>query len=114
MKVIVCGGRTYSDKEHLFKVLDALHAESPITTIVTGLGRGADTLGREWASARSIAFVGYPAKCEHGKAAGIIRNNEMLKESKPDLVVAFPGGRGTEHMKAITRKAGVRLIVETA
>ena len=35
-----------------------------------------------------------------GRAAGPIRNAQMLREGKPDLVVAFPGGRGTANMVA--------------
>jgi UDP-N-acetylmuramoylalanine-D-glutamate ligase len=46
----------------------------------------------------------------HGKAAGPIRNKRMLDEGKPDLVVAFPGGRGTANMISQARKAGVEVI----
>ena len=35
---------------------------------------------------------------------------QMLEEGKPDLVVAFPGGRGTENMKKLAREAGVEVI----
>jgi hypothetical protein len=34
---------------------------------------------------------------KHGRAAGPIRNQKMPEE-KPELVVAFPGGRGTADM----------------
>ena len=34
----------------------------------------------------------------------------MLDEGKPDLVVAFPGGRGTAHMTRIARGAGIEVI----
>jgi hypothetical protein len=34
----------------------------------------------------------------------------MLAEGKPDLVVGFPGGRGTAHMCSIARAAGVEVI----
>jgi hypothetical protein len=33
---------------------------------------------------------------ELGKKAGPLRNQRMLDEGKPDLVVAFPGGGGTK------------------
>lgn len=35
----------------------------------------------------------------------------MLQEGKPDLVVAFPGGRGTAHMTRIAQEAGVPVVV---
>ena len=35
---------------------------------------------------------------KYGRAAGPIRNKQMLDEGSPDLVIAFAGGRGTENM----------------
>jgi hypothetical protein len=46
----------------------------------------------------------------HGKAAGPIRNQEMLAMEAPALVVAFPGGRGTADMVRRARKAGVDVL----
>ena len=40
-------------------------------------------------------------------AAGPKRNQQMLDEAKPDMVVAFPGGKGTAHMRQIAKAAGV-------
>ena len=45
-----------------------------------------------------------------GRKAGPIRNQQMLDEGKPDLVVAFPGGRGTANMMRIAREAGIEVI----
>src|ERR1700677_825377 len=99
IKVLVCGGRDFLDKQFVFKSLDAVHAEIPIAVLVHGNARGADTIGKEWAEAHpEIIIKCYPADwAKHGKAAGFIRNAQMLTES-PDLVVAFPGGNGTKHM----------------
>ena len=49
-----------------------------------------------------------------GRKAGPIRNQRMLDEGKPDLVVAFPGGTGTAGMVALACKAGVRVILPAA
>lgn len=38
---------------------------------------------------------------------GPLRNQRMLEEGKPDLVVAFPGGGGTKDMVRRAAKAGV-------
>jgi UDP-N-acetylmuramoylalanine-D-glutamate ligase len=52
----------------------------------------------------------YPADWKlHGKSAGHIRNQQMLDESKPDIVIAFPGGRGTANMIKRAKKAGVEV-----
>lgn len=50
-----------------------------------------------------------------GRAAGPMRNKQMLEEGKPDLVVAFPGGAGTENMVKQAKAAGIRVLrIETA
>lgn len=53
----------------------------------------------------------FPAKWKmYGRSAGAIRNAVMLSEFQPDIVVAFPGGRGTAHMVRIARAAGIDVI----
>ncbi len=42
----------------------------------------------------------------YGKAAGPIRNREMLL-NLPALVVAFPGGKGTADMVRQAERAGI-------
>jgi len=99
MKVLVCGGRDFSDKTLLWNSLDALHNKTPITIIIQGGARGADFLAKQWATEKAISCVTYEADwSSHGASAGAIRNIKMAREAKPDLVLAFPGGRGTKHM----------------
>lgn len=106
MRVLVCGGRDFADYVHVARVLDALHAAEPITLVIHGDARGADTLAKRWALARAITQLPFPAKwATHGSAAGMIRNRAMLAKGRPDLVVAFMGGRGTANMVAIARDA---------
>lgn len=52
-----------------------------------------------------------PSWKDHGKAAGPIRNQLMLDDFKPDLVVAFPGGKGTADMVKKAQDAGVTVIL---
>ena len=47
---------------------------------------------------------------KHGRKAGPIRNQRMIDEGRPDLVVAFPGGTGTADMVERARVAGIRVI----
>ena len=44
---------------------------------------------------------------KYGKKAGPLRNQQMLEEGKPDLVVAFPGGNGTADMVRRAKKANI-------
>lgn len=109
-KVLVCGGRDYSDRRKVYEVLDREHAALPIDRLVAGGANGADSLASDWAAARGVGRSIYVADWEaHGRAAGPIRNQEMLDKEKPDLVIAFPGGRGTANMIRLAKAAGVEV-----
>lgn len=106
MRVLVCGSRHFNDMVLLTRVLDDI----TISEVIEGEARGADTLARTWAELRGIPVRKFPADWnKHGKAAGPIRNKQMLDEGKPDLVVAFlaPDSRGTKNMIDQATKAGV-------
>lgn len=104
MRVLVCGGREYNKREHLYAVLDTVG----ITTLIHGAAPGADTLADDWAKARGIPRLPYEADWKRlGKRAGPVRNLLMLQEGRPELVVAFPGGDGTANMVSVAAKAGV-------
>ena len=60
---------------------------------------------------RNIPVERFPADwSEYGKAAGAIRNQQMLDEGTPDLVVAFPGGNGTLDMVRRSQRAGIKVL----
>lgn len=108
MIFLVCGGRDFDDKRGLEDALDRLHAKVNVTKIISGAANGADRMATNWAWTRGIAWQEFPADWDnHGKAAGPIRNQQMLDEGKPDGVVAFPGGKGTADMIKRAYAAGV-------
>lgn len=110
MRVLVCGGRDYTNKDAVYDALTFLSVHEDLH-IIAGGARGADAFGAQWALDHDMPLNVYNADWEtHGKSAGPIRNQQMLDEGKPDLVLAFPGGRGTNHMKRIARKAGVEVV----
>lgn len=112
MRVLVCGGRDYLDKFRLERTLDIFDStHGPFKLIITGGARGADTLAHEWAVARGIPTQVFEAKWDkYGNAAGPFRNQEMLEVGRPDLVIAFRGGRGTADMVQRAKFAGVKFI----
>ena len=59
----------------------------------------------EVSPARSIG----PTGTGMAKSAGHIRNQVMLDKGKPDVVVAFPGGRGTADMVRRAEGAGIEV-----
>lgn len=108
MRVLVCGGRDYCDVTRGYEVLDRLD----VKTIISGAARGADQIGEMWAGERRIPVERFPADwIAYGRAAGPVRNQRMLDEGEPDLVVAFPGGSGTADMVKRARVAGVRVMM---
>lgn len=114
MRVLVCGGRDYDGDDawnHVMDALSSLHRETPVDAIIQGGASGADQLARAWAGMHEIKCVTVPADwATHGKAAGPIRNQRMIDDFQPDLVVVFPGGRGTADMAQRAEAAGVRVI----
>lgn len=102
--MLITGGRTYSDAGTVARVLQSIHARRPVGLLVEGGATGADALGRRWAQS-----VGVPHRTHHAlwntpagfdAYAGRKRNVSMHDTERPDLVVAFPGGKGTSHMIA--------------
>ncbi len=111
MRVLVCGGRHWEDGRAVLDALDAIHAATPIVAIIEGGGTGADDYAEEWAALRGVTCETFEADWKaHGRAAGPIRNRRMLVDGRPDLVLAFPGGRGTADMVRQASAAGVRVV----
>lgn len=104
MRVLVCGGRDFDDPGLLFKTLENHHIEK----LIEGGARGADRIARQYAYTMNIPKLTFEADWKkYGNSAGPIRNQQMIDEGKPDLVIAFPGGRGTADMVKRAIKAGV-------
>lgn len=110
MRILVCGGRDYENFDHVQRVLNGLLEQHKEFIIIEGGVSGADTLARTWAQNRNVTFETYVANWKRdGKAAGPIRN-ELMLSTGIDLVVAFPGGRGTNHMVSIAQRDGVPVL----
>lgn len=108
MRILVCGGRGYEDDTTFCLTMRDLNRERPITAVIEGGALGADFMARRWAAERGVKLhTFWPDWKTHGKAAGPIRNQRMLDEGDPDMVVAFPGGSGTADMIRRAEKAGV-------
>lgn len=116
MRMLVCGGRDFRDYDRmdaeLARIIEPYHHRGDWPPVViSGGARGADSLAHDWAYRNSFEFLEFPADWEkHGKAAGPIRNQQMIDEAAPDVVVAFPGGRGTADMVRRAKKAGIETI----
>jgi len=116
MKVLVTGDRNWSNRTIIRHALLDLPDKS---IIVHGAARGADSIAGEIAEKWDIKVLSYPAQWEvYGKAAGSIRNRQMLEEN-PDieLVLAFHNNieksKGTRDMCSIADKQGIPIQLYT-
>jgi hypothetical protein len=99
MRVLVCGGRNYSDFNYVQKILNQYHLGSNIKLLIAGGATGADTLAETWAYINRIPTLIIKAEWQKfGRAAGNLRNTRMLVEGQPTIVIAFPGSAGTANM----------------
>lgn len=108
LRIGVTGGRDYDGWNAVIHALIQMPADA---VLVHGACTGADSLCVDWwGNIRGRRCEPHPADWEkHGKAAGPLRNQEMV-DSGLDLLIAFPGGRGTADMVQRATKAGVRII----
>lgn len=115
--VLVCGSRDWDDSGLdsglMWSTLGYIRMFEDIE-IIHGGARGADMHAGKWAHEYGVKTTIFEAQWnKHGKAAGPIRNQRMLDEGKPDLVVGFINDRnrksvGARHMLSIAKKAGVK------
>lgn len=140
MRILVCGGRKFGyanepkistdeyrkrmdERYFILSTLESLAIEyskyynpddnwlpSDIE-IISGRATGADSVAADWAIVNWCKLHEYPANwSKYGRSAGFIRNAQMLSEGKPDLVVAFPGGKGTAHMIRLAKDVGIKVL----
>ena len=100
-KLIVAGGRDFSDTELFLKTMQQVEQELAeySVSLVSGMAKGADMMGYLFAREHWITCHEFPADWnKYGKAAGFRRNQEMAIFS--DGLVAFWDGKshGTKHM----------------
>lgn len=112
-KVIVAGGRDFADYAYLKEKLDEVFAslgdlDSHPIEIISGMAKGADTLGIRYAEEHKLTMVLYPANWKkYPRMAGILRNMNMLVAATH--LVAFWDGKshGAKHMIEIAKAKGI-------
>lgn len=113
MNVGIIGSRTFNDYHLLQDVISAHLDISAITGIVSGGARGADALAERFAVENSIRLtIHKPDWKTYNKAAGIMRNKDIVANS--DILFAFWDGKskGTEHSINLAKK-NVKTVIVT-
>lgn len=111
LRIVVTGGRDYPHLDSVAVALDHLHRARGIVRLAHGDARGVDKAAGAWAQAHGVTEPRYTVTDrewrELGKRAGVLRNTRMLEAEQPDLLVAFPGGRGTADCMRSARSRGI-------
>ena len=116
LRVIIAGGREFSDFDVLSNCLNAVLGKAYKTgdevRIISGTARGADRMGEQFAVNSHLEVDRYPADWDrYGRSAGYKRNVQMAKAATH--LVAFWDGesRGTKHMIDIAKELDLTIRV---
>lgn len=111
MRVLICAGRHYADTKMSRQVLDAYHRLRPVQVLIHG---GSQFLGsdvEDWARETGVDVVRYPPNWQrHGKQAERHRNQFMLTDSRPDVIIALPGGDDTLELVSQAKASGIHVL----
>lgn len=111
MRVLICGSRDFRDAKRIFHYLSTVPKD---TIIIEGEARGADSIVWTCCEILGLSYMKFPADWSaYHKAAGVMRNQQMLLEGKPDLVLFYHDdleqSRGTIDMITRADNAGIRV-----
>lgn len=112
MKLIIAGGRDFSDYDLLTREVETLIVGESHVEIVSGGAKGADRLGEFFAIDHDLPIKRFPADWDrYGKAAGFKRNSEMADYA--DHCICFWDGKskGTGHMINLANNKGLVVTV---
>lgn len=115
MNLIIAGGRDFKDYDKLEKVMKTfIERNGKPTTVICGMARGADRLGRRYALEHGIRVLEMPADWDlYKKSAGYRRNVEMAKAATHCICFWDGESKGTKHMIDIAMKEDLcTMIVE--
>ena len=112
-RIIIAGGRDFDDYEYMSTKLSDLFKDqnvfnNKVIKVISGMAKGADTLGIQYADEHKITKILFPANWkEYPRIAGFLRNYDML--SIATHLIAFWDGKsnGTKHMIEIAQMKGV-------
>jgi hypothetical protein len=111
MKLIIAGGRTFTDYKKLKETCDHFLQDQTDIEIVSGAYyRGADKLGEQHAKERGYKLTKFPADWKRfGRAAGPKRNQQMANYA--DALIAFWDGksRGTKNMIYLAKQNNLKV-----
>lgn len=112
MIVLVTGDRHWTNRKKIARELSK--RKKKIKLLIHGGARGADLIADEFARILGIQTAQFDANWPfYGRSAGPIRNANMVRFIKPDLVLAFHKNlrksKGTRNMVQLARGKKIRV-----
>lgn len=108
MRIVVTGGRDFLYPQFVKYILDSLN---PTYVFVGDCPTGVDKIVSDWCNDNKVDHKIFVADWDKfGKHAGPLRNREMLEHADDAVVVAFPGGRGTENCAKTAKELGMIIL----
>jgi len=112
MRLGVVGGRDFNDYDLLKEKLDHIHSIKKIECIISGGAKGADSLGEKWADENEIEKDIYlPDWKKHGRAAGFIRNEDIVKNSHRVIAFWNKKSKGTKNSIDLCKKYKIKCYI---
>jgi hypothetical protein len=112
MRLLISGGRHFDDAASILSELNRIHAEYPVTVLIHGGLPAIGSAAEDWARQNDVHIIRYPANWSLlGKQADAKRNRFMLEDSRPDALLAFPGGRHLQELVQHARAKGMPVII---
>ena len=105
LNVIIAGSRNMTQAELIPLAVE--RSGFQVNSVICGMARGADTLGRLWAEQQEIPVQHFPADWNrYGRAAGPIRNRQMAEVADALIVFIWDNSKGSENMLKQMQRAG--------
>lgn len=112
MKTIIAGSRTIRNYRLVEDVI--LSCPWSISTIISGMARGVDTMAVQFAHEYNYPLLSMPADWSQGRGAGYTRNIRMAEQANGLIAIWDGQSRGTKHMIDIARLSGLRIHIVRA
>lgn len=107
MKIAIVGSRDYPSLDDVRRYVQSLPL---VTIIVSGGAIGVDSVAEEVAKARGMEVeIFYPDWKKHGRSAGFIRNEQIVKAADKVVCFWYNKSKGTAHDIKLARRYGKEL-----
>jgi hypothetical protein len=117
LRLIIAGSRNFEEYHLLESSLDefiernSIGDPDPGVIIISGLAKGADLLGVQYAKQKGYQVEEFPANWKLGRSAGPKRNLEMAKSANACIVFWDGVSKGTANMIELAKRHQLKLLV---